>query len=105
MNFATLTTEQLAITLTIAEQQKLLNSDEFTLSQTADNILVVTIDVADAMTLPAAIPAPMQQAKLQLSIEFNNNNISSIHSAHGQLLDGDYNGIDGGAFKYEYSSH
>ncbi len=111
MNFSTLTTEQVAITLTTAEQQRSLNSDEFTLSQTADNILVVSInadvdvDVADAMPLALPLPTPMQQAKLQLNIEFNNNNISSIHSAHGQLLDGDYNGIDGGAFNYEHSFH
>jgi len=62
----------------------------------------VTLFVIDAQTLKIQISQlPLMVNKLNFSL--NNSSISSITSMGGQLLDGNYNDIDGGEFNYEHN--
>ena len=89
MDFSTLTEQQILLNARSVNDDSWLYANEH-LSFNIINEHVLQIEVS-------GISADI----VQLNIELNNSSISTITSALGQVLDGDFDGIDGGEFNYD----
>ncbi|ALO36363.1 hypothetical protein CMT41_17675 [Colwellia sp. MT41] len=90
MNFSSLASEQILINASSPTATWSISDENITLSVINPQTLKITIS-----QLPLAVT--------QLKFSLNNNSISSIISIGGQLLDGNYNNVDGGEFNYEHN--
>jgi len=90
MNFSTLASKQIMVSASSSNTTWSVSDEKVTVSVINPQILNIEIS-----------HLPLVVSKLKFSL--NNNSISSITSIGGQLLDGNYNDIDGGEFNYEHT--
>lgn len=89
MDFSILTKQQILLSVqSVNDDSWLYASDQWSFNIINEHVLQIEV---------SGISADIAQ----LNIQLNNSSISTITSALGQVLDGDFDGIDGGEFNYD----
>jgi hypothetical protein len=88
MDLSTLTEQDILVTSKIGSQEHIFSFDEYTIDTKNDHLFTLTIH-------------QLHRSISNIKIQLNNNNIATLTSSSGQMLDGNNDGIEGGVYLYE----